>query len=241
MPYLGHLTPLARALLKVPCAVEDLTAREAQALYDRGYITSPRVGWLWATRKGVRMQLEIAASIPAPKGRGGLGGLGSGKPICWPYPLYRYPDNAEWVPVETLWNLREYDRAFTRPAEVARVMESLATFGWTSPATITYYQHDRTALLGEGNHRVGAAVRLGMKWGLAVVYRHMKYPGPRHYTSRQPAPVRGVDPDRHGYVKADLKPSDIGLPARPLSVVDLVLDGKRIPGVPDDGGSGEGT
>ncbi len=229
MAKLDHLTPLAKALLKVPCAVEDLTPREAQALYDKGYITSPRVGWLWATRKGVRMQLEIAASVPSPKGRGGgLGGLGSDKPICYPHPFYRFPDNAEWVPVEVLWNLREYDRAFTRPAAVERVMQSLKTFGWVSPVSITYYQHDRTALLGEGNHRVGAAHLLGMQWSLARVDRHMKYPGKRHYTSRPPVPVPGVEPDRFGYVKADLKPSDIGLPARPLSAVDLVLDGKVI-------------
>lgn len=152
---------------------------------------------------------------------------------CLPYPRYDFPRNAEWVPTDVMWSLREYDRRTTDKARVDRIAESLRRFGFTSPVIITYHQHERTVLLGEGNHRVAAARQAGLPYVLARVWRISQEYGPRHHTSRRPVPVRGVDPDRFGYVKADLKPSEVGLPSKPLTAVEIALDGMRIPGAPD--------
>lgn len=222
-----HLTDLAWALFRVPCPVEDIDPALAQRLYDAGYITAPKLGWVWATHKGTRMQLEVAGTI-APVGPRGVAGLGEMAGDARVPARYDFPPSAEWVPIEVLWNLREYDRHLTRREQVERLMVSLKAHGWVAPVIITYYQQDRTVLLGEGNHRLAAAHLLGMRWGLARVVRHMRYVGPRHHTSRKPVPVSGATPNRNGYVPADLKPSEIGLPARPLSAVDLVLDGKPV-------------
>jgi hypothetical protein len=42
-----------------------------------------------------------------------------------------------------------------------------------------------------------------------------------------------IEPFR-GHVSADLSPSQIGLPGRKLSAVEIALDGTRVPGVPED-------
>lgn len=153
--------------------------------------------------------------------------------ICYPYEKYDYPHNAEWVPTETIWMLREYDRRHRGAGNVLGIQQSLALFGFTAPVIITYYQHSKTALLGEGNHRVAAARRLNMPFTLARVVRNLDYHGSRHSSSRRPVPVPGVGGDGRGYVKADLAPSEIGLVGcRPLSAVEIALDRTFIPGVP---------
>lgn len=233
MKKLGRLTDLAKALLKVPCPVEALDPANAQELHDKGYITAPKLGHVWTTEKGARAQLRIATAVARGDASfDGLSGPGSEQPICWPRRLYDFPEHAEWVRTEVMWNLREYDRGLTRPDGVARVAASLKRFGFVAPVLLIYYQHDRAALLGEGNHRVAAALMLDMEWCLVRVMRNTRYPGPRHYTSRTPVPVPGAEPNRFGHVNADLKPSEIGLPARPLSLADRLLDRKPIPGVP---------
>lgn len=156
--------------------------------------------------------------------------------ICYPYWKYDYPSNAEWVPTELAWELREYDRKRTSRDRVTAVAMSLQQFGFTASIIIGYYTGDRTARVDEGNHRVAAARLLGLPFVLARVYRNewaaSKY-GKRHPSSRAATPVPGVEPDRFGYVKADLKPSEIGLVGcRPLSAVEIALHGMRVPGVP---------
>lgn len=112
-----------------------------------------------------------------------------------PYFKYDYPRNAEWVPIEVAWELREYNRRLTDPDRVAALKASLTRFGQTAPLIITYYAAEQSALLGEGNHRLAAAVELGWKRVLMRVVRNERYYGSRHPTSRTPMKVMGAVPE----------------------------------------------
>jgi hypothetical protein len=67
-----------------------------------------------------------------------------------------------------------------------------------------YYQEGRTAHLGEGHHRMAALELAGFTHMPVTVFRN------EHADMRgRGVPVRGVDPNRHGYVPGNLKPSQI--------------------------------
>lgn len=119
-----------------------------------------------------------------------------------------YEDKIEFVPVDRLLKHREYDRE-TQPREgpehLDHITASVAEHGVKAPLIMLYGQKDRRAYLGEGNHRLAAAKRLGITHLPVRVYRVS-------HTDGRGAPVSGVEPNQHGYVKGDMKPSEIGLP-----------------------------
>lgn len=121
-----------------------------------------------------------------------------------------YEDKIEFVPTHVLDRHKEYDRE-TEPrfagdhAHLDGVTRDIAAHGVTSPLIMTYGQHDRHAYLSEGNHRLAAAKRLGITHLPVRVYRVSK-------TDGRGAKVPGVEPNQHGYVRGDMKPSEIGLP-----------------------------
>lgn len=122
-----------------------------------------------------------------------------------------YEDEIEFVPTETLLRHREYDRESEPregPGHLDRITASIAEKGVQAPLIMTYGQHDRRAYIGEGNHRLAAAKRLGISHLPVRVYRVGN-------TDGRGAEVPGVEPNEHGYVRGDMKPSDIGLPVLP--------------------------
>jgi hypothetical protein len=128
--------------------------------------------------------------------------------------LENYKRTVEWVPVETMKRYMHVDR--TAPdmshyteEDWAALKQSLEQ-GWTEPLMILYYSKDRTAVLGEGNHRLAAAIQLGMDSVPVRVWR-MSMAGSESSYADNVVPVPGMTPNKHGYVPADLKPSDIGL------------------------------
>lgn len=119
--------------------------------------------------------------------------------------------NVEHVPIEHLERIREWNRETTpkwgpHDTTLHELTEDIRQHGVKSPVIITYGKRDRRALLGEGNTRLAAARRLGMTHLPARVNRVSTLP--------EGHPVPGHDPglESHGYIPADLKPSQIGMP-----------------------------
>ena len=128
--------------------------------------------------------------------------------------LENYKRIVEWVPLETIKKYMHVDRTasdmshYTEEDWVA-LKQSLEQ-GWTQPLMVLYYSKDNTAILGEGNHRLAAAIQLGMDSVPVRVWR-VSMAGSESSYADNVVPVPGMTPDKHGYVPADLKPSDIGL------------------------------
>lgn len=103
----------------------------------------------------------------------------------------------EMVPISSLaqipGNRLRYD--------VSDLSKDIKDRGVQEAAIIRYHQPSRTVRLIEGNHRLAAAIQAGLTHVPATVLRS-------NY-SEEGLPVRGVDPNPHGYVPGNLKPSDI--------------------------------
>ena len=128
--------------------------------------------------------------------------------------LENYKRIVEWVPIETMKKFVHVDRAAPDMSHYteedwAELKQSLEQ-GWTDPLMILYFSRDKTAILGEGNHRLAAAIQLGMDSVPVRVWR-MSMAGSESSYADNVVPVPGAEADKHGYVPADLKPSDIGL------------------------------
>jgi ParB-like chromosome segregation protein Spo0J len=109
----------------------------------------------------------------------------------------------EMVPISLLNTMRG-NELWKGEDHVNELAESIKKDGMHDPGIIQYYQQSRTAYLGEGNHRLAALDRSG--------YTHMPVRVVRLNMADEAnrgQPVRGVEPDRHGYVPGDMKPSDI--------------------------------
>jgi len=122
--------------------------------------------------------------------------------------------NVEHVPLHELDRLREYDRWNESPhtgyharEHIRQLADSMKEHGTKEPLLIIYGKQDRLAYLGEGNHRLAAAHLAGIPALPTRVIRQSRIWGD------QGRPVPGHDPamERHGYIPADLRPSDIGL------------------------------
>lgn len=112
-----------------------------------------------------------------------------------------------WVPTSTVASMREYHPHELRdPANVPHLAEDISEHGFKSPLIMEYGQNERTAYLGEGNHRLAAAERLGLSHVPVHVMRSMRTGSPR---ARR---VPGAAEDVTGYVPGNMHPSEIGLP-----------------------------
>lgn len=107
--------------------------------------------------------------------------------------------NTELVPISLLSTMRGNELRY----DVSELSEDLKKRGFDQPGSIIYYQGDRKAVLGEGNHRLEAAKRAGFTHMPVTVYR-IEGSG-----KKRGVPVRGIDPDKYGYVPGRLRPSDI--------------------------------
>jgi len=109
----------------------------------------------------------------------------------------QWPRNTELVPVDVLSGMGGNELRY----DVSELSEDLKQHGFKEPGIIQYHTKSRTALLGEGNHRLAAAIQAGIS--------HMPVRAMRYNMEGGGVPVRGYEPDRTGYVPGDLKPSEI--------------------------------
>lgn len=118
-----------------------------------------------------------------------------------------FTSNTEMVSVKTMDKFKEFTRE--KPMNQERFDELKADIkenGIQEPLILQYYQHSKSVLLIEGNHRLRIAKELGLK---EVPVRVSRYEGD---DSKFPKAVKIDSPlKQYGYVSADLKPSDIGL------------------------------
>jgi hypothetical protein len=118
------------------------------------------------------------------------------------------------MPTDAVHDHREFDRHLDPGGKerVASIKESIKQQGLREPLVMAYNKVNRSALLTEGNHRLQAMKELGhTEIPVRAIRVHDHYPSSG---SRSPKPVTGVEPDRTGYVRGDLYPSEIGLPGK---------------------------
>lgn len=147
-----------------------------------------------------------AASVPAPAPR--LSTQFDTVPhLALDDPKHPYADKIGMVPTASAARFREYDRT---PSP--ELVDSIRQHGIREPLIMIYGQQSGKLQLGEGNHRLAAAQQLGLSHVPVRVIRQTGGPYRNSDVSRQPqpAPVR-AEADRHGYVKGDLHPREIGL------------------------------
>ncbi|NBX51275.1 hypothetical protein EBT25_15460 [bacterium] len=114
-----------------------------------------------------------------------------------------YGKMSEMVPISVLKEMRGNDLRY-EGAELINLAEDIKKNGLRNPGMLEYYQPSRNAYLGEGNHRLAALEMAGYTHMPVTVFRN------EHSDTRGKAkPVRGIEPDRHGYVPGNLKPSQI--------------------------------
>jgi len=123
-----------------------------------------------------------------------------------------YFDLIELVPVEELDKFKEFDRnIIENPFSIGieKLSELIIAEGLKSPLIIDYSVSDKAVLIIEGNNRLGVAKKLNLKYLPArVIRRNLNFSKTELKKSMK---VKGVEPDRYGYVKGNLKPSEIGI------------------------------
>jgi hypothetical protein len=127
-------------------------------------------------------------------------------PEPWRDNPYAQNGKAELVPTEFLAELPRGNRVDEE--HIQELMDSLLEEGFREPIPLTYSVSDRMIFRDEGNHRIEAARRLGIQ---EVPVRFVRTGAV--LTREGGVPVRGIDPNEHGYVPGDLSPTDIGVPA----------------------------
>ena len=125
-----------------------------------------------------------------------------------------YFSKAELVPISELIKFREFDRRVNfkwdkkySTSAIEQAKNEFLQNGITDILIINYSQTDKKVLLVEGNHRLVAAMELGLKYLPARVYRTKS-----SMDSKNAMSVVGYTEDEYGYVPGDLKPSQVGIP-----------------------------
>lgn len=100
--------------------------------------------------------------------------------IAIDHKFFLYDSEILMLPAKDVWIYREYDRGLTgwsgsrTQADVEELRQSLAREGIQDPLQITIDVADREAYLGEGNHRLGLAIKeLNIKT-VPVNFRYLK-------------------------------------------------------------------
>lgn len=114
-----------------------------------------------------------------------------------------YGSMSEMVPISILKGMTGNDLRY-EGAKLRELSEDIKQNGLRSPGMMEYYQEGRTAHLGEGHHRMAALEMAGFTHMPVTVFRN-EFADNRG----RGVPVRGVDPNQHGYVPGNLKPSQI--------------------------------
>jgi hypothetical protein len=140
------------------------------------------------------------------------------------------PRETEMMKVEDLKKLREFNRGDgTHPGGVETIdalKSDLAAYGAENPLMVSYWHPDRKAIIGEGNHRLEAAIQSGIEELPVRVYGSDRPVGNRDLRGGRIAPVEVPGSIKRG--AGELKPSEIGLPSRPLTPEEWAENGKKI-------------
>jgi hypothetical protein len=123
-----------------------------------------------------------------------------------------YEDKVQLVPVSELIKLREHDRRVvfkwskaSSDETIDTLKVSIAEEGLKNPLKLQYYHGDHKAYLAEGNHRLSAAVEMGLEYLPAVVVTsELKSVGD---VNRVP----GYASRGNGSLPSYLAPSEIGI------------------------------
>lgn len=121
---------------------------------------------------------------------------------------YERPDVVEMVPVSSLsrFATQEIDKS-----KVAKLVADIRKNGLRQPLVIIYGEKGGNAYLGEGNHRLAAAIEAG----LDEVPVRVSVSG-KIADWHNPVPVTRVEGDKRGQIPSDLAPSRLGLDGRTL-------------------------
>jgi len=130
------------------------------------------------------------------------------KTCYWMVTDFEY-DKIEFVHVSMLMKLRE----FVRPIK-EYLLDDIVENGLKEPIMLVYNAPTRRVYVGEGNHRIVIAKKLGIETLPTRVIRTERKPP---YDLKIGKIVKGVKPDWSGYVKGSLYPSEIGLKAYSLN------------------------
>jgi hypothetical protein len=129
-------------------------------------------------------------------------------------------DKIEFVPTKVLLELREFIRSPYGSrydyVEKGPLVYQLMNNGMQEPIMLMYNQPTRTVFVGEGNHRIAIAKKLGIESLPTRVVRTERKPGYELHIGKK---VKGVEPNEYGYVKGSLYPSEIGLRAYSLDKI----------------------
>lgn len=126
-----------------------------------------------------------------------------------------YADKTELVSVEDLTPFRELDREVTPKfrgdsAHLDELTEDIRVNGFREPVIINYDPQNGLALLGEGNHRLAVAKRLGLD-GIPVRVVKTNLAGdPKAVFMTNQGMFPKLKINEHGYFPADASPSAIG-------------------------------
>lgn len=132
--------------------------------------------------------------------------------------LLRKNELVELVPVSFLKTIGEFDRRSTPKYSLEDSLETieqlkdvLLSGAMTDPLKIDYYQSEKKVLLIEGNHRLSAALEMGMEYLPAEVYRTTRSCKNRK-AKKVSGYVRPASKYEDTYVPANLRPSQVGIP-----------------------------
>ena len=156
---------------------------------------------------------------------------------------YSQDSNVELVPVSELIKFREFDRKtkpkYNKENSVDNINHLKFMFqkeGVKSPLIIEYSADDKSVLIIEGNHRLNSAIDLGMEYlpARVVLKKYGKYHPTKLKSTMQ---VSGVEPNEYGYIKSDLKPSEVGIEGtKPLVYAEGgIIEGRLHSECGDDG------
>ncbi len=129
-------------------------------------------------------------------------------------PIYDYGSKVENVPISWLLKLPGNDQRLSID-EMADLQKRLVAEGLRDPVIIVVGKKSRTAKLGEGNHRLKIAHRLGYTSLAARVIVGSEYGSEKHN-----AATIGPDliPEPNKYFPSDAAPSDVFKSLAGLSV-----------------------
>ena len=120
--------------------------------------------------------------------------------------------NVQLVPVSELIKFREFDRrgeSAGHDDKINWLKSDMVNNGIKEPLSIEYSSIDNAVFLTEGNHRLNAAIELGIDYMPAKVITNRN--GFSDVIKNKCMKVIGVKPNEHGFIPNAFKPSDIGL------------------------------
>lgn len=126
-------------------------------------------------------------------------------PGTWTKHPWAEPVSVEWLSKMTPHNP-------TTEAHIEQLMKSIEERGFDSPIEMAYSQESKAIIQDEGTHRLEAARRLGLEEVPVTFQRYRHALNEAAVERGNTMKVPGIEPDEFGYVRGNLKPSEIGVP-----------------------------